>query len=411
MVTPVAIGLSTITASLAPATYLPPQTQQASVVAVSTSLDLNALNPTRWIAQGASVSSPLSVIALNLGAPMQSVPINFSVVQGTASLSAANATTNALGSATVSASVTNQNATALITACVSPAKAPCQTFTLFATPPSLWKLETVNGSSQAIGSGETFLPLVMRVTDGSAAENPVTGVAVQFVTTLAQLNLNGGKPTGPGERTGTPVILGSSQVQIATSQNGLATVIPSAANVGPCDVFVSVIAGASTAQFQFESLAAIVLPQTVAPVQMPVQQSRVRATVTAPAAQIVSPMLVAIPQVGIENAPLADPMETPDDSTPGIQSLPTPVDQAPSEEKLNSQLSPTNADNTSARENPSKPKRTLAKKVADPDRKTADAVTQLQAKVASSVSPPVHAEAEATDKRSCRRLASDVILP
>jgi hypothetical protein len=410
MVTPVAVGLSTITASLAPATYLTPQTQQASVVAVSTSMDLNALNPTRWIAQGASVSTPLSVIALNLGTPMQSVPINFSVVQGTASLSAATATTNALGAATVSASVTNHNATALISACVAPANAPCQRFTLFATPPSLWKLETVNGSSQAIGSGETFQPLVMRVTDSSAAENPVTGVAVQFVTTLAQINLNGGKPTGPGEQSGTPVILGSSQVQIATSQDGLATIIPSAANVGPCDVFVSVSAGSSTAQFQFESLAAIVLPQPAQQVQIQVQQSPDRATVTAPAAQSVSPMLVAIPQPGIGTATLADPLEAPDNSTPGTQSL--PADQAVPEEKLDSQSSQIKDDVPAGGENKSEPKPTLAKKVAKSESKIAAVVREpTRAKALTSVSPLVHVEGEAADKRGCRRLASDGILP
>lgn len=337
MVTPLAVGLSTITASLAPATYLTPQTQQASVVAVSTSLDLNALNPTRWIAQGASLSTPLSVIALNLGTPRQSVPINFSVVQGTASLSAATATTNALGAATVTASVTNQQATALISACVAPANAPCQTFTLFATPPSLWKLETVNGWSQSIGAGGSFQPLVMRITDGSVADNPVTGVAVTFVTTLAQINLNAGQQTGLGEQSGMPVILRSSQVQIITTQNGLATIIPSAANVGPCDVFISVSAGASTAQFQFESLAAIVLPQPVAPGQIPTNQNPTRTSFAAsappapPAPQSVSPMLFAVPQIGTASGQFADPPESPDNSAASIQLL--PADQAPPDEK------------------------------------------------------------------------------
>jgi hypothetical protein len=416
MVTPVAVGLSTITASLAPATYLVPQTQQASVVAVSTSLDLSALNPTRWIAQGASLSTPLSVIALNLGTPRQSVPINFSVVQGTASLSAATATTNALGAATVTASVTNQQATALISACVAPANAPCQTFTLFATPSSLWKLETVNGSSQSIGVGGSFQPLVMRITDGSVADNPVTGVAVTFVTTLAQINLAGGQ-TGLGEQSEMPVILGSSQVQIITTQNGLATIIPSASNVGLCDVFVSVSAGSSTAQFQFESLAAIVLPQSVAPAQIPAQRNQTPARVisAAPVLQSVSPILFAVPQIGTGNAPLADSPESPDNSTPVTEPLPgdeaVPTEEKLPEKTLSSQISRTKGDDVSAASgNQSKPKPALAKKVADPQSKIAGIVTKpIPAK--ASVAPPNRAETQADDKRSCRRMASDGMLP
>ncbi len=419
MVTPLSVGLSTITASLAPATYLVPQTQQASVVAVSTSLDLNALSPTRWIAQGASLSTPLSVVALNLGTPIQSVPINFSVVQGTASLSAGTATTNSLGAATVTASVTNQQATALISACVAPANAPCQTFSLFATSPTLWKLETVNGSLQSIGAGGSFQPLVMRITDGSVTDNPVTGVVVRFVTTLAQINLNAGNQTAPGEQSGTPVILGSSQVQIVTAQNGLATIVPSAANVGPCDVFISVSAGTSTAQFQFESLAAIVLPLSVAPAQGPTHQNQnpARVVTSAPVLQSVSPMLIAMPQIGTGSAPFADPPESSDNSTPATQPL-VPAEPVPAEEKLpeknlSSQNSQTKNDDVPlAREDKSKSVRMLTIKVADSKNKVADVVTKpIRTEAPTSVSPRTPAEDQAADKRSCRRLANDGILP
>ena len=68
-VTPTATGPSTITIALAPASYSPPQSQQATVVGTSTTLDLAAVTPTHWIGQGATIAVPLTVEALDLGAP------------------------------------------------------------------------------------------------------------------------------------------------------------------------------------------------------------------------------------------------------------------------------------------------------------------------------------------------------
>jgi hypothetical protein len=264
LATPTATGQSTITIALAPASYSPPQSQQTTVLATSSALDLVALTPTRWVAQGATIAVPLTIQTLDLGAPMANVTVNFTVTKGTASLSAASATTSASGLATITANLKNQNADVQVSACVAPNKSPCQTFTLLSTAPSLWTLETVSGSSQVVPAGYSFQPLVMRVTDGSLAANPVMGVNVVFQTTLARVSPGGGDqpandsvaPTG-----GLPVILGSSQAQVVTTQDGLASIVPSARNVGPCDVFIAVTAGAATTQFQLESLAAIVPEQ------------------------------------------------------------------------------------------------------------------------------------------------------
>ena len=251
LATPTATGQSTITIALAPASYSPPQSQQATVVGTSSALDLVAVTPTCWVGQGTTMAVPLTVEALNVGLPKANVAVNFKVTKGATSLSAGNATTNASGFATITAQLTNQNADVQVSACVAPNNSPCQTFTLFSTAPSLWTLETVSGSSQAVPAGHAFQPLVMRVTDGSPAANPVMGVNVTFAITLARVSLDHG---------GLPIILGSSQVQVVTTQDGLASIVPSAGNVGPCAVFITVSAGASAAQFQMESLAAIVPP-------------------------------------------------------------------------------------------------------------------------------------------------------
>jgi hypothetical protein len=160
-VTPTAAGQSTITIVLAPASYSPPQSQQATVLGTSTTLDLAAVTPTRWVGQGATIAIPLTVEALDLGVPKANVAVNFVVTLGTVALSSASATTNGSGSATVTAQLTNQNANVQVSACVAPNNAPCRTFTLFSTPPSLWTLETVSGSLQFVPTGQAFQPLVV----------------------------------------------------------------------------------------------------------------------------------------------------------------------------------------------------------------------------------------------------------
>ncbi len=245
-VTPTATGQSTITIALAPASYSPPQSQQATVVGTSSALDLVAVAPTRWVGQGATLAVPLTVEALDLGVPKANVAINFALTRGTAALSGSSGTTNGSGVATVTAQLTNQNADVQVSACVAPSNSPCQTFTLFSTPASLWTLETVSGSPQVVVTGQPFQPLVMRVTDGSSASNPVMGVNVTFLTTLARV-----------PEDGMPVILGSSQAQVVSTQDGLASMVPSAGSVGPCDVFITASAGSSTVQVQMENVAAM----------------------------------------------------------------------------------------------------------------------------------------------------------
>lgn len=288
-VTPTATGTSTITVALAPASYSPPQSQQATVVGTSSALDLVAIAPMRWVGQGASLAVPLTVEALDLGAPKASVTVNFALTKGTAALSAGTAITGSSGLATITAQITNQNTDVQVSACVAPNNSPCQTFTLFSTPAALWTLETVSGSSQVVPAGQLFQPLLMRVTDGSSSANPVMGVNVTFQTTLARVPENG-----------LPVLLGSSQAQVVSTQDGFASIVPSAESVGPCDVFITVSAGVSIAQVQMESVAAMATGQNNPGVKVrnaprgPHSDSRTNSPTSAP--QDASDVLFAFPE-------------------------------------------------------------------------------------------------------------------
>jgi hypothetical protein len=328
MVTPKVAGASTITIALAPASYSPAATQQTTVLGTSTALDLVALAPTRWVGQGATIAVPLTVEALTQGVPIAKVAVNFTITSGTASLSATSATTNGSGVASVTALLTNQNADVQVSACVVRNNGPCQTFTLFSTPPSLWALETVSGSLQVVPVGQPFQPLVMRVTDGSPTENPVMGVNVSFDTTLSRATQNLGvgsrrqeNDSTSGEE-GPPVLLGSSQTVVATNQSGLASVTPSVGNVGPCDVFITATAGQLTADFHMESTGAIVPSQ---PANPNVKSTRLllgpQFSVQVLPLQSVSPALFAIPQGNQEN-----PQPTDAQAIPGPESPPLDVD-------------------------------------------------------------------------------------
>jgi len=256
-VIPTATGPGTITAALAPQSYSPPQTQQTTLVGTVTSLDLAAIAPTRWIAAGATFGVPLTVVVLSAGAPQAGVGINYTVTSGTATLSSSNATTNSSGLATVTAQLTNLNTTVRVSACVAPGNSPCQTFLLLAVPATSWTLESVSGTAQVVANGDTFQPLVMRVTDGSTADNPVTGVSVVFLTTLERIPQgSGGPPAGDkfaGQGT-MPIILDSSQTQVTTGQDGLAAITPTVGSLGPCDALITVTAGNATAQFDLQAL-------------------------------------------------------------------------------------------------------------------------------------------------------------
>jgi len=329
--------------------------------------------------------------------PKANVVVNFAITKGTASLSASSGTTNASGFATITAQVTNQNADVQVSACVAPNSAPCQTFTLFSTPSSLWTLETVSGSLQVVTTGQSFQALTVRVTDGSLAADPVMGVNVTFKTTMARVPENG-----------MPVILGSSQAQVMSTQDGLASIAPSAGSVGPCDVFITVSAVQSTVQFQMESVAAIVLgnpPQNGHPKAPSAPRSRQFGAPTA-ALPSVPEMLFAVPQGDPGNEPAPDSSAGACPESPADEACPDRRDStAASPESENSAPQPS----ASEPPKPKAPKKVVRVESAvtaidapSADTPRTDAKTKVQI-----LSQPSSRTSFPEDKRSCQVLAGD----
>jgi len=203
-----------------------------------------------WISQGATVSTPLKARVLSNGVAQPGATVNFKVVQGTGTLSAASATTNSTGYATVTLSVTGIAALVQVSACVAPANAPCQTIYANPVPLSQQQLDPVAGAGQ-VSTGQAFQPVVVRVTDSSSPPNPVLAAPVQFQTTV--LRPGGSAPAGGNGETNPinpamPVILSVTQTSATTDINGLASVTPSSGSFSPpVEVNVAVTAG-TTAQ-------------------------------------------------------------------------------------------------------------------------------------------------------------------
>lgn len=244
--TPAAIGVATITATLAPASYGSSKSVSATLNAIESASDIGVSTPYLWIAQGATVSVPLTARVLSNGTPQNNSKVNFTVVNGSGTLNSTSAQTNSGGYATVTLTVAQFAALVQVSACVAPGNVPCQAIYANPVPLANQHLQPVAGSGQ-VSTGQAFQPVTVRVTDSSAPPNSVIAASVAFLNTI--LRPGGTFPlTGNGEINPTnpamPVILQVSQSIATTDMNGLASIAPSAGGFSaPLEVDVAVTAG------------------------------------------------------------------------------------------------------------------------------------------------------------------------
>ncbi|MGO9085762.1 MAG: IPT/TIG domain-containing protein [Candidatus Sulfotelmatobacter sp.] len=247
--TPAFPGTATITATLAPGVYSPAKSVNATLSATESASNIGIAPVYFWIAQGATVSAPLTARVLSNGSAQTDATVNFTVTHGTGALSAASAATNSSGYAAVTLSVTQFSALVQVSACVAPANAPCLSFYANPVPAAQQQLQLVAGAGQV--STGTFQPIIVRVTDSASPPNPVLAAPVLFQTTVMR---PGGAPPagGNGETNPTnpamPVILNVSQSNVTTDINGLASIVPASGSFSPpLEVDVGATAG-TTAQ-------------------------------------------------------------------------------------------------------------------------------------------------------------------
>lgn len=244
--TPGATGVATITATLAPGVYMPSKSVSATLNATETASDIGATTPYLLISQGATMGVPLTARVLSNGTPRSGAQVNFTVVNGSGSLSAASAQTNSSGYAAVTLSLAQIAAFVQVSACVGPGNAPCSMFYLSPVPLAQQNLQPVAGGGQ-VSTGQPFQPVVVRVTDSSSPPNAVIGAPVSFQTTI--LRPGGMSPGGGSGETNSgnpamPVILQVTQTNATSDGNGLASIVPSGAGFSPpVEVDVMITAG------------------------------------------------------------------------------------------------------------------------------------------------------------------------
>ena len=245
--TPTSIGVAAITATLAPASFNPAKSVTATLNAIESPSNIGVSQGYLWIAQGATVSIPLSARVLSNGTPQGNVTVNFNVVSGTGTLSAGSGQTNATGYANVTLTVAQLATELQLNACVAGGNGPCQPVYAIPVPLSQQDLQAVSGGGQ-VSTGQPFQPVLVRVTDSSSPPNPVIAANVAFLTTVLRPV---GASSGGGTNPVLPVILNVSQSSVTTDLNGLASITPSADGFsGPLEVDVNATAGVS-AQLDF----------------------------------------------------------------------------------------------------------------------------------------------------------------
>lgn len=253
--TPAAAGAVTTVVTLAPGVYSPAQSVIATLVATSPAMALGVTPQNLLIAQGSTVSVPLTALVVSNGLPQGGVAVNFLMAQGAGSLSASTATSNSNGYATVTLTLTNFTTRVLLNACVAPANNPCQTINANAVPAAMLNLQEVAGAGQVI-AGQTFQPVTVRVTDSSTPPNPILGASVTFLSTLMR-PLSGYPIVTPGSdpvttNPGMPVIFGASQTSVASDINGLASIVPSLGSFAPPVEIAIIVSAGTSASLQYE---------------------------------------------------------------------------------------------------------------------------------------------------------------
>jgi len=245
-ITPGVNGVATITATLAPGVYSPSKSVSTSLSATESSSDIGAFTPYIYVSQGATADIPLTARVLSNGVPRNNVQVNFTIVSGSGTLSAASVQSDSKGYATVNLSVAQIAALVQVSACVAPGNVPCGIFYVNTVPLAQQKLQQVSGAGQ-ISTGQPFQPVVVRVTDSASPPNSVVAAPVTFLTTVLR---SGGTASAPGDgetdpgNPAQPVILKVTQSSVASDANGLANITPSSGGFSaPVEVDVTASAG------------------------------------------------------------------------------------------------------------------------------------------------------------------------
>ncbi len=256
--TVISAGVITITAQLAPASYSSPQQVQTTLLGTSSSADLALTPQYDHILQNSSANVVLTGRALSNGAPLSGKTINFLIEKGSASANPPSATTNSNGYAQSMIEISQMTGDVQVAVCVGPNNAPCQSFYGTAVPATGLQIQPVAGTAQVAATGQSFQPVLVRVSDFSSPPNPVMGANVQMQWSVELPASN--PPQVPGGDSGIggdpqPIILYSSQATVASDVNGMVSLQPSTGGFsGALEILGTAAAGYGNVPFELQWL-------------------------------------------------------------------------------------------------------------------------------------------------------------
>jgi len=257
-VTLLTAGANTLTAQLAPASYNPPQQVQTTVVGTSSALDIALAPQTAHVLQGTTTNLTLTARVLSNGAPLGGRSVNFQVLKGSAGLSSPTVITNTSGYASTTVELSAVAGDVQVSACVAPGNSPCLNFYGTAVPASGLQLQAVAGGAQVEATGQSFLPVMVRVTDLATPPNSILGANVVFQVTIERSGDDAGSTSGGDTtitRPPTPIVLSSSQTVVVSDANGLASLLPSNQGfVGALEILGTATVASSQVPFVLQML-------------------------------------------------------------------------------------------------------------------------------------------------------------
>ena len=256
-VTMLSVGADTITATLAPASYAPPKSVQATVQGSTAALDLGLSSQYQRVPAGATVDLTLTARVVSSGAPMKSKTVTFQFTRGSGTLTPASTSTNASGYASTTLHIDNVTGETDVVACITSGTTVCKTFEIYSVSSANLRLQAVAGSGQMIAVGQAFRPLSVRVTDAASPANPVRGATVVFDFTWMRPVHDDGE-TNSGESTSgyhtMPVVLGTTKLTAVSDADGIAIVSPTPGSLsGPLQADAKITTAAAQMNVTLQS--------------------------------------------------------------------------------------------------------------------------------------------------------------
>ena len=220
-----AAGPVTLTASLSSGASV-----SATVSGISSTLAVSAAPPKIYLARGTAASVPLLARLVEGGVAPGGRLVEFEIMLGNATLSAASVPTDGNGEATTLLTIANMTGEIRVSACVGVApQTACDIFYVYAV--------TATGGTQLIKSGgdqqwvvptRGFLPASVRAVDRSEPPNVVAGVPVKFRMTAYKPAQSDRTKSGEvvSGHNGSVVTVASEEVTVFTNGWGMASYSP-----------------------------------------------------------------------------------------------------------------------------------------------------------------------------------------